>query len=691
MVERVKKIMYDKDWEVEKAHFNWCEEMISHNLKEYQRKVDESKKESEKLYEAYQSGDVELYDQLVVSDNNVQSSQNVLRKNQAAFQKPYFGRIDYVDHKFKHMESIYIGKNGISKDSSTVIIADWRTPIASVYYENSLGDGSYTVPGGEKIKIDLQQKRTYDIDNHKLIGYFDSDAATNDELLVKYLAKNKEAVLSDIISTIQDEQNYIIRENPFKNIIVQGVAGSGKTTVALHKISYILYNYGEKIKPVEFCIIGSNEVLLNYITSGLPDLDVHNINQMRMDTFFCSLAELGWKKEYRLTDIKETLYWRNSLGFASELEEYLNTIRNRVIPLENVSDPSIGVILSKESIEEILRRNCNCSVNYLVEILNERIENRIDLLINQKDIVMRKTKKREYKSYFSNEILKKTALELYVDFLVQYMGKGKFGIKQEVTELMDGNLDIYDVAALALIIKRILEEKEEDNYSQIIIDEAQDFGVMLYYVLRQILPKCYFTIMGDVSQNVNDKMGLDCWDDLQHHIFNNKKDKFYLLSKSYRNTIEISNFAGRVLEKASAGIYKIEPVIRHGKEVNIVAETERSAIFKVAELVNEIIKSGYNTIAVVCYDENESNWLKEQLKNYILLKDAEKNNFGKGVMVLPIRLTKGLEFDAVILWDPNSGNYKEHIMDVKLLYVAITRALHELHIVHKSPLSKILK
>ena len=164
-------------------------------------------------------------------------------------------------------------------NQTDVVIADWRAPISSVYYENELGEGKYYLPDGSHVGIELHLKRTFDVQDGVLQGYYDSDVASNDQLLIQYLSQNKEAVLGDIIATIQKEQNEIIRESPFANILVQGVAGSGKTTVAMHRISYILYNYKERFMSNEFCIIGGNDLLLNYITSGLPELDVPDIKQ----------------------------------------------------------------------------------------------------------------------------------------------------------------------------------------------------------------------------------------------------------------------------------------------------------------------------------------------------------------------------------------------------------------------------
>jgi DNA helicase-2/ATP-dependent DNA helicase PcrA len=192
--------------------------------------------------------------------------ERTLNKNLMARRKPYFGRIDYREIDDNTCYSLYLGKNGIRKNITENIIIDWRAPISSVYYDSDIGRSSYPTPVGERIEIDLFLKRTYEIEDSKLIDFYDSDVVANDEFLTKYLSKNKEVVLGEIIATIQKEQNEIIRDSPWHSVIVQGVAGSGKTTVAMHRISYILYNYKEKFRPDEFFIIGSNKMLLNYIT-----------------------------------------------------------------------------------------------------------------------------------------------------------------------------------------------------------------------------------------------------------------------------------------------------------------------------------------------------------------------------------------------------------------------------------------
>ena len=224
----------------EQKHFSMCQAVIRGNISRYEKEYEERHAQVQKLFRAMNSGDVELYNQLMTVSSLEKQAADSLRKNRAALERPYFGRIDYLDKNLEKNQIVYIGKNGVFQNKTDVLIADWRAPISTVYYENELGEGEYQLPDETKIPIRLDLKRTYDVNDGILSGYYDSDIASNDELLVKYLSRSKDAVLGEIIATIQKEQNAIIRESPFANLIVQGVAGSGKTTVAMHRISYLL-------------------------------------------------------------------------------------------------------------------------------------------------------------------------------------------------------------------------------------------------------------------------------------------------------------------------------------------------------------------------------------------------------------------------------------------------------------------
>lgn len=668
----------DREKLAEQKHLEECLNIIQDNIRMYEEKEHTYKKEVTSLFQNVKKGEGDSYGQLIAGKNILEHTKNSLRKNRAALRKAYFGRVDYWDEVNRTNESCYIGKNGITRNQTDVVIVDWRAPISSVYYENELGEGSYDVPGVSRFPIDLKKKRTYDISENELLGYYDDDVAANDELLVKYLSHNKEAVLGDIIATIQKEQNEIIRDVPFKNIIVQGVAGSGKTTVALHRISYLLYNYEDRYKAAEFCIVGSSDMLLNYISSGLPELDVNHVKQMRMDQFVTYLMGKAWKKKYRIVPNREDAPIKSKLKFVMDLEKFLQNWRETHLPVETIVDDRIGTILSESNIAETLRTGSGMSLMQLEKLLNSRIASRIRFLCTEKEQEFQKEMLAKYRRYFDFGKWKWTEIQIYTEFLNELEGQeSEYDFEATRQDVQKGNMDIYDAAALALIWKRILVKKDTDEFSQIIVDEAQDFGEMIYYVLKQLLTDCYFTVMGDVSQNIRYDTGMNDWEGLKKAIFEKENDSFYLLAKSYRNTIEISQCAGKVLEKASQGSYKIQPVIRHGREVSVSQVDTQEMETTLREKAEQLKGVGYETIAVVCRTEEEA----DEVRQVLGIESWQQEEFHNGVMVLPVTLTKGLEFDAVILWKPDSEHYGENAREAKLLYVAITRALHELHMI----------
>ena len=698
-----------KDWKEELAHFTYCQDIIRHNVRRYETEYDEYHTLAQELYKAINSGDVELYNQLMTTTSLEDHAAQALRKNQAALSKPYFGRIDYTDKSTEHPEQVYIGKNGVFKNRTEVLIADWRAPISTVYYENELGDGEYGLADEKPIPIRLELKRTYDVEDGTLKGYYDSDVASNDALLVQYLSRNKDVVLGEIIATIQKEQNEIIRKSPFANIIVQGVAGSGKTTVAMHRISYLLYNYKHRFESNEYCIVGSNDLLLNYITSGLPELDVPNIKQLRMDQLFIRLCEKDWQKRNKVVEPDETAPLRCTQHFMQELDLYLMHKREELVDISPYCDPKLGVILSESNNATLFRETPNVSVNTLLGMLDDRVKTRIKFLMSGMDKDLIAAKLKEHAGHYKSMRPKASIYEYYMEFLSKWATEHGY-YQAEISEKVSADVnssynsepqaqelpshlnrhlarlsakeyDLYDIAALALIHYRLTQKEPNQEFGLLFLDEAQDFGIGAYYVLKKLLPNTYFTIMGDVSQNINYYTGLNDWYELQRLFLTDPKDCFMLLQKSYRNTIEISEYAGKILEKASFGRYKITPVIRHGIPVcekQFWSDIEMAE--HVAELITKIRQKGYNTTAVICNTEAEAERTRKLLADYTPLTEGNENNFSKGTMVLPIRYVKGLEFDTVILWNPNMKQGLEKPETAKLLYVACTRALHELHI-----------
>lgn len=665
----------------EQAQFEYCKSVIEGNIRKYEAEYELRHMQVQEFHKQLNSGDEGAYNQLMTAASLEEHAYKSMKKNEAALLKPYFGRVDYVDHSTEKQEQIYIGKNGVFKNKTDVLIADWRAPISSVYYENELGEGEYGLPDEKPIPINLQLKRTYDIEDGVLKGFYDSDVASNDELLVQYLSRNKNEVLGEIIATIQKEQNEIIRESPFANIIVQGVAGSGKTTVAMHRISYLLYNYKHRFESNEFCIVGSNDLLLNYITSGLPELDVPNIKHLRMDQLFARLCEKDWLKKNRIIEPDETAKHRCSVDFMQQLELYLMYKREEYVDVSALKDRRLGVILSESNNTTLLRENPAKSINALLAMLDDRVKTRIKFLMGGQDRDKINAMLKEYAGYYKDKRPKASIYQFYSEFLDAWGRRTGVSVTEHLSHVQCGEFDVYDVAALALIHYRVTQKEPNQEFGLVFLDEAQDFGIGIYYVLKKILPDTYFTIMGDVSQNINYYTGLNDWYELQRLFLTGEKDKFKLLQKSYRNTIEISEFAGTILDKASFGMYKIQPVIRHGEPVSekeFWSEVEMAEY--TAQLIEGIRKKGYQTTAIICKNEAETKKARLLLQEYTELAEGEKDNFSTGTMILPIRMVKGLEFDTVILWNPDLKRGIEKPETAKLLYVAATRALHELHI-----------
>lgn len=644
-------------------------------------------------YDAKEAEGLALWNNATAKLNAYQHGMARLEK---ARKKPYFGRIDFQDPRLSFLESYYIGRVGISDEKAEPVVLDWRAPISSVYYENSTGPCSYMVSSEGTFSIDLKRKRTYEIENDHLKDFFDSDVVANDELLTKYLAKNKKAVLGEIIATIQQEQNLIIRRSPKTNLIVQGVAGSGKTTVAMHRISYILYNYEEDFRPEDFYIIGSNRILLNYITSVLPELDVYGIRQMTMEQLFIRLLYEDWDEAKYTVHTIDRADEKNSIkggsGWFFDLENFCRTYEAEQIPREPVRLEKTGtLLLDAEYIDNYCREQSTLSMEGKMCMLNEILLAKFENEVSGKEVTFpareKKALKRKYEKYFGDGKWRGSIFDLYLQFLEQQAEKGK------AVEVPENSFDVYDLAALAYLYKRIKENDPVREASHVVIDEAQDFGMMAYQVLHYCLRDCTYTIMGDTSQNIHFSYGLNDWEELKKLILTGTYDAFGVLRKSYRNTVEISDFANEILRHGDFAIYPVEPVLRHGTTVQKEAFADEAALLAAGvQKIKAWQEQGYETIAVVCRDEAEAAATARKLKKYVPVveEDLETAEFGEGVMVLPVAYTKGLEFDAVLLLDPTEEKYPENDGQVKLLYVAATRALHELAVLYTGKLTGIL-
>lgn len=695
--------------------------VVNDNLESLGREVSKMQADIDEMLEHYHDNDMEVYTILNNTITMHDHMKRALLRNEKAKTKPYFGRIVFWDEALSKEESLYIGKGGISRDTTHQMVVDWRAPAANAYYENGLGKCSYTAPEEEEIKIDLKLKRTYEIEEGKLLDFFDTEVVANDDLLTKYLARNKQAVLGEIIATIQKEQNEIMRKSPYHNVVVQGVAGSGKTTVAMHRISFILYNYQERFRPDDFYIVGSNRILLNYITSVLPDLDVYGIRQMTMEQLFTRLLYEDWDDgKYGILSgdkmnagdsVKGTLKW------FRDLEEYCRKLEWNMIPRQSVylnpkqfvegfKDGKTGVfdetggitdpgdlieLLSGEAVERYIRQNPAVSIQSKINMLNERLLAKVKDEFLGKGVKYteseRKAISKAYRGRFGRKVFKTSIYDLYRDFLIQQIEKG-YNVAGHRSEF-----DVYDLAALAYLYKRTKETEVISEAHHVVIDEAQDFGMMAYCVLKFCIKDCTYTVMGDVSQNIHFGYGLNDWEELKDLLLTDEMDSFGVLKKSYRNTVEISEFATDILYHGRFSVYPVEPIIRHGAPVQLLEVSDRKKLMKKAAAVcKDFQKKGLDTIAVVCRNPESAAIAAGELGRYIevMESDPKKAVFGSGIMVLPVEYTKGLEFDAILILDPDREEYPVDDGHAKLLYVASTRALHELCVLHTGNLTGLI-
>ena len=667
-----------------------------------EREVKKLADELHELGEVYDLDEKEGLAQWFIKDNRFSDVRKELQRAKRIGKKPYFGRIDIEDADAGKRNTYYIGKSVLYVDPADPMVIDWRSPVASVYYDKDLGKCSYRVPHEGRYDILLDRKRTYEIDEEGLHDFYDSEVVANDELLTKYLSKSKKNVLSEIIATIQQEQNEVIRINPHHNVLIQGSAGSGKTTVAMHRISYILYNYEKEFAAEDFYIVGSNKVLLNYITGVLPDLDVYDIKQYTMEELFVRLLYEEWTDKNRVRTVDKTdrrIGIKGSSEWFDALEEYCGEylIRNMSISDIRLKENN-HILMTSEDIKKILREMKGKTIKSIYERLTDVLISKLENEMFGKGLTysqqMQKRMYAFYESFFYRRAVKESVWDIYDEFIKTRFNKnGDF-------DYIKGEPDLYDLACLAYIYKRLKETEVIREACHVVIDEAQDFGISVYRSLKYCLSKCTFTIMGDVAQNINIGCGLGDWEELKKVMLPGEYDYFGLLKKSYRNTIEVSRFATDILRHASFPIYPTEPIIRHGEEVDIIQCVNRDD--NIEKIANKLDRwnEQYETVAIICRDVREAEAIAESLNDdkfkdrhnysYVNLFSLKESDMSQHILVLPIEYSKGLEFDAVIISDASKEAYPYEDGYAKLLYVAATRALHELAVCYTGELTGLI-
>ncbi len=661
-----------------------------------------------------------------------------IRNLKTSVNKPYFARIDFTSDEDGKVSTVYIGKNGVIKNTD-IIVTDWRAPISSLYYDAEIGRCSFEAPNGT-ISGNMSLKRQFEIELGELQEYFDVDLVSNDELLQKYLNSNNDARLKSIVSTIQKEQNDVIRKKIFDNIIIQGVAGSGKTTVALHRIAYLVYNYMKTIKQNQYLVIGPNPVFLKYIKSVLPDLDVSSVEQCTFEQFAQMYIDENISVNSSDKKVIDNIEGKNnsdvdkfkcSIKYKKMIDKFLKiyfySITSKSLMLGNFEVIPQNIMREIfEGTEEVYSKDLNNKIEITIDRLCKYIENNYDFITsrynNYSFELFKNVQTDEEKNKMRNMFSKDRA-ELSKNcrsILRKYFNKSKVGtiklyklfissindydiynynniseLKRKTQKNIKNNsYDFEDLSALIYIKTALGLNKNYERIKHTVIDEAQDLGEFNFFVLKESLPASTFSIFGDLAQSIYDYRGINNWNEVNEVMFSGNGE-IVNFNKSYRTTAEIMESADDVLD--SIGLSRSDMVVRHGNPVQVSEIEDANNIPEyIAEKICEYKEKGYKTIAVISKTDLLSNYINKALKmfginipNVTANDDLIDEKFR--VCTISNQLAKGLEFDAVILNNANEEIYSSNSsLDMKLLYVALTRALHELDIVYSGTITKPL-
>lgn len=610
----------------------------------------------------------------------------------------YFAKLIFEDKEDGEQFNGYIGRLSVgeltNKDDSKVV--DWRAPISDLYYNGRLGDTSYHALGKE-YNVNLKLKRQIEIKDNDVKSIYDfEDAVSSDDFLKPFLQKGADNRLKSIVATIQAEQNSIIRLPLFQNCIVQGVAGSGKTTVALHRISYLMYNYKNKIRPEEFLIISPNEIFMSYISSILVDLDADKSNSYSLNTLILNLIGnyniLNKHEQFEYLTKQKLSYkyltYKNSREFKNVIERYLQYLKEKtfkkplivngveILDAETVFKYFCGREQTLEELSEHGSKKLGLAL-YYEEKLQKQALNKINfssLDITKKENARKIVTSGNYGFIKKMFKLEKNPIKVYMDFIQNIDKFTQFDEvdilkKYTLKNIKSQRLAFDDLAPILYIISKLDVLPYYNNLKCVMIDEAQDLSYLMYASLKNVFPKATFAIFGDLQQGIYSYQSIENWEEVKEII--GDADIMYL-NKCYRTSIEIMDEANKVLEKL--GQPSASNVVRNAGEVEHFIDNDVSTISAIIGKYKDV----YPTIAIICKDEKSLNEASEKLKdlNLTVLNENNLNYSSNSRILLTVQTAKGLEFDCVIIYDKDS--FGDNVLDLRLLYVAETRTLHKL-------------
>ena len=579
---------------------------------------------------------------------------------------PYFGSIIFKEED-GNLNNIYIGITHL-EDDDKYLIHDWRSPICSLFYDFESGECFYKAPEGI-IKGYLERKRQYKIVDKQLIHVFDNSINIDDDLLQEVLANDSSEKMRNIVNTIQQEQNLIIRNTEDQNLVVQGIAGSGKTSVALHRIAFLLYKI-KNLTSKNILIFSPNNVFTEYISNVLPELGEDNTNESTFHDFLSS-SITEYKNIESFTSFISRYYtykeknpelvkYKQSNEIITDIDNYVKEYVKNTKFIKNIEE--VDSVYSKTELNYLLHNR------YSKFPLFQRIKE-MSIKISEINYNGKHTRvKTIHKHLIDSLNIKRDYKKIYYDFFTSSYCKINLS-EQEIKSFVNKKDINYEDSILFVYIKSLLEGFEYNNLIQeIVIDEAQDYTKLQYILLAKIFKKSGFTILGDVNQTINPYYKYDSLKEVCDLL--NGSTKYLELSKTYRSSEEIIEYTNKILGLSHVtAIRKSENKPILFRNINNLKE----------QLINDIesLKNNYNSIAIITKDDFETNELYSLLEKdlEIGIITADQEIYKRDLIIISAYMAKGLEFDSVMIYDKDK-NYKEN--EKNLYYVACTRAQHEL-------------
>lgn len=622
-------------------------------------------------------------------------------------ESPYFARIDFKFDDEDEFEKVYIGRSSLIEDESyEIFVYDWRSPIASVFYRFALGKAYYDAPSG-RITGEVNLKREYEIVNGELKYFYDAEVQIVDEFLKKLLSQNTSNQMKAIVETIQKEQDLVIRDMENELMMVQGVAGSGKTSVALHRAAYLMYQgLSNTLSANNIMIISPNSLFEQYISSVLPELGEENVASAVFEEMLSDILHnehIQAKSEFLESIIssskyggliKSSMQFKMSLQFLEIVNRFISDLPYKWIVFEDVYYKG-KCLVKKEILEDKIIQRKETPIGMKIEQLEEYV---LECVSEYKKKPLSKFEVFTIK----NDIQKFTKLNiknLYEKFMsnkeyfyhiakdIELPNNIKEILKFTKENLNTSYLSYDDAAVLAYIHLKVYGSREYINIKQVVIDEAQDYYPLHYEIFHLLFKHSKFTILGDINQTLEKKEDLSLYEEIQK-ILDKKKATLITMNKSFRCTNEILTYSSKFIDHD----LEIKSFNREGEEPKVYASKDSSLLKD--QIISEVelcLEKGYETIGLICKTAQNAHLLYESLKdkiNFRLIKSGDVVDL-HGVSIIPVYMSKGLEFDAVLVCDADKENYQSED-DRKLLYIACTRALHRLNLFCKGEASLLL-